>query len=225
MQRADLRELHHSARAQCGNGWLRAALPDEVWQPLRSILLPLTDSTLTKSAAWVAHNREGEQASDAPMLQLKRNILKTRELHQVVSAVQVAAGEISCPCCHFPIHRHHLKNADVNAIGPGAALWPHVDEVVEGGACALLLLVRAAVQGGDLRVETSGNVEEVAWQTCGEDASRVKYRMRDTESTGLFREGEYVVVHGEKHLHEVTRVAGNVVRVSLAMTLVCPRME
>ena len=157
------------------------------------------------------------------MLQWSGYILKTPRLRQMVTQVQQAAGGMACPRCSCPIHQHHLKMADLNAIPPGAALWPHVDEVVDGGACALILLVRSAVRGGDFRVARSD--EEVVWQTCREDARRVKYRMRDTESVALFREGEYVVFDGEKYLHEVTRVAGDVERVSLAVTLVCPRKK
>ena len=220
-----VRELQHRARQSSANGWLRGELPNDVSVDSQGILLGLVDSRPRESRRdWVPHNRPGKQGGDQPLLQLKQDVRKLDpRARTAVDGIVTAVGAAACPRCSRNVQAHRVRSVDVNAIAPGAALWPHVDARIASGTCALLVLLRAPAQGGDLRIAKQAGEEGVAWRSCGGGQHHVKYRMRDTESTALYREGEYVVMDGESYVHEVTRVTGNVERVSLAVTLLCPR--
>ena len=111
---------------------------------------------------------------------------------------------------------------DINRIGLGAALWPHQDEKVSPhGEVSAMVLVQRAELGGDFRIARKSGEVGVAWRPM-DDAKTLRDRARDTVSSDM-RVGDCVLFEGCAYVHEVTQVHGPVDRISMVLTIRCPR--
>ena len=132
--------------------------------------------------------------------------------------------DVMCPRCGRFVSEHDVVDADLNVMKPNAALWPHMDEhlgVRKGRVVTALVLLQPATAGGQLRVSRAAGEDGVAWRSMSSDAITLARRSRDTMLVPLFSHGDACVMHGERFVHEVTRIRGDLTRVTLVLTLKC----
>ena len=217
------RPLLHSERPQSGPGWVHLRLSTAA----HSGLLDQLAVTALTGRAYHAHSEQGEQASDGPMKQ--RWLMGSAAWKTWKGVVEVALGclsGIACPRCGGDMSGHTLFGADLNVISPGSALWPHIDleDTVgsEGqGHVVCLVLLQASTAGGLLSLAKKPGECGMKWREAGTGPGAVARRRRDMMTVPLLESGDTCVVDGCSYLHEVTRVRGTMVRVTLSLQLSC----
>ena len=107
---------------------------------------------------------------------------------------------------------------DSNQLRPHAAIWPHID--VAAGP-SLLVVLQPAEQGGSFRIATE---KDVNWRDAAAGGLAFARRARDTVCLPMNDCGDVCFFDGCSYAHEVRPVYGRKPRVSVAMTLACPKL-
>ena len=205
-----------------GPGWERFCLSAPTVEALSSAL----SKTPLHKLKWLNHSQPSWQKGSLPMKQHQK-ITSNREVgdlwRQVRDSVCHELDQKACPRCKISLREHARDTpVDLNKIVLGAALWPHQDTVVSPhGEVSAMVLVQKAELGGDFRIAHNSGEEGVTWRPM-EDAATLRDRVRDTVSCDM-RVGDCVLFQGCEYVHEVTRVHGPVDRLSMVLTLRCPR--
>ena len=198
--------------------------------------------TPMEGRAWKAHSKEGMQGNELPMmqLQLQRRLSKLHQEWWLAAEETLLSLHLVCPrcegnltTCHCPLPppanstpgategnlaTHRIRDVDLNRVGPGAAVWPHLDAEVHGGDPTLLVLLQPATRGGLLLVAKE---RDVSWRESEAGGLTLARRARDTEYVGLRECGDVCCLDGCAFVHEVRQVHGCVPRLTMSVTVSC----
>jgi hypothetical protein len=211
------RSLHHSGGAMVASG--AGSSLGKLSEALRSELLRALAATPLQGPRWREHSVAGQQGNELPMLQLDLSGIRVHRDNWWLLLQQVVAHvAMDCPCCGASVASHEIVTADLNQVRPQAAIWPHQDVVIGGGAPSLLVLLQPAQQGGHFRIAKEA---DVSWREADAGGLTLAQRVRDTVYVPLQECGDVCCFDGCTYVHEVSRVYGSEPRLTVSVTLAC----